>query len=255
MWGLVKGVFPLAGVAFCSLVAFAESLPPDATYRPLPTQPLEVVRAIDEAEKPQVMQRQADLLDAALRPVGPADAGRDDVRRAQAGAGRRAGQAAGGHDLGQPGGDDARRDPRSKGCCRTASCRCRTSSRRPAGRCFPDRQIDEIGRQEQRDLRRFDVDFDLPDHLTPEFPPPIFLTTPSGARRRLARPAAHDPELLRAHDRHPHAGADGRPAAAADAVPAGGVQPDRGSQGRRAEPRRDLPRLPLELPHQRAPSI
>jgi cytochrome c peroxidase len=26
-------------------------------------------------------------------------------------------------------------------------------------------------------LRRFDVDFDLPDHLTPEFPPPIFLTT------------------------------------------------------------------------------
>jgi cytochrome c peroxidase len=26
-------------------------------------------------------------------------------------------------------------------------------------------------------LRRFDVDFDLPDHLTPEFPPPVFLTT------------------------------------------------------------------------------
>ncbi|MCU1348250.1 MAG: cytochrome, partial [Acidobacteria bacterium] len=32
-------------------------------------------------------------------------------------------------------------------------------------------------RQEERNLRRFDVDFDLPDHLTPEFPPPIFLTT------------------------------------------------------------------------------
>jgi cytochrome c peroxidase len=45
------------------------------------------------------------------------------------------------------------------------------------GQVFPDRQIDEVRRQEDRDLRRFDVNFDLPDHLTPEFPPPIFLTT------------------------------------------------------------------------------
>jgi cytochrome c peroxidase len=45
------------------------------------------------------------------------------------------------------------------------------------GQVFPTRQIDEIARQEQRNLRRFDVDFDLPDHFTPEFPPPIFLTT------------------------------------------------------------------------------
>jgi len=45
------------------------------------------------------------------------------------------------------------------------------------GQVFPDRQIDEIRRQEDRDLRRFDVNFDLPDHLTHEFPPPIFLTT------------------------------------------------------------------------------
>jgi cytochrome c peroxidase len=45
------------------------------------------------------------------------------------------------------------------------------------GQVFPTEQIDEIQRLEQRDLRRFDVDFDLPAHLTPEFPPPIFLTT------------------------------------------------------------------------------
>ena len=45
------------------------------------------------------------------------------------------------------------------------------------GQVFPNEQIDEIGRQEERDLRRFDVDFDLPDQFTPEFPPPIFLTT------------------------------------------------------------------------------
>jgi hypothetical protein len=45
------------------------------------------------------------------------------------------------------------------------------------GQVFPQRQIDQIQAQEKRDLRRFDVNFDLPDHLTPEFPPPIFLTT------------------------------------------------------------------------------
>lgn len=44
------------------------------------------------------------------------------------------------------------------------------------GQVFPELQIDEVARQEQRDLRRFDVDFDLPDHLMPEFPPPIFLS-------------------------------------------------------------------------------
>jgi cytochrome c peroxidase len=45
------------------------------------------------------------------------------------------------------------------------------------GQVFPNNQIDTIQNLEARSLRRFDVSFDLPDHLTPEFPPPIFLTT------------------------------------------------------------------------------
>ena len=45
------------------------------------------------------------------------------------------------------------------------------------GMVFPKFHIDEIKKQEGRDLTRFDLDFDLPDHLLPEFPPPIFLTT------------------------------------------------------------------------------
>lgn len=45
------------------------------------------------------------------------------------------------------------------------------------GMVFPQFHIDEIKSQEQRDLTRFDLDFDLPDHLLPEFPAPIFLTT------------------------------------------------------------------------------
>lgn len=45
------------------------------------------------------------------------------------------------------------------------------------GMVFPEFHIKEIKKQEGRDLTRFDLDFDLPDHLLPEFPPPMFLTT------------------------------------------------------------------------------
>ncbi len=45
------------------------------------------------------------------------------------------------------------------------------------GMLFPHFHIEEIQRQEGRDLTRFDLDFDLPDQFLPEFPPPIFLTT------------------------------------------------------------------------------
>jgi cytochrome c peroxidase len=45
------------------------------------------------------------------------------------------------------------------------------------GMLFPQFEIDEVKRQEARDLQRFDLDLDLPDHFLPEFPAPIFLTT------------------------------------------------------------------------------
>jgi cytochrome c peroxidase len=43
------------------------------------------------------------------------------------------------------------------------------------GMVFPNFVIDEIKRQEARDLTRFDVDYDVPDHFLPEFPPAIYL--------------------------------------------------------------------------------
>ncbi|HEX7093435.1 MAG TPA: hypothetical protein VF205_07160 [Nitrospiraceae bacterium] len=45
------------------------------------------------------------------------------------------------------------------------------------GMVFPKFHIEEIQKQEGRDLTRFDLDFDLPAHFLPEFPPPIYLTT------------------------------------------------------------------------------
>ena len=40
------------------------------------------------------------------------------------------------------------------------------------GMVFPTFHIEEIQKQEGRDLTRFDLDFDLPTHFLPEFPPP-----------------------------------------------------------------------------------
>src|SRR5688572_1488980 len=43
------------------------------------------------------------------------------------------------------------------------------------GMIFPKLLIDETMKQTARDLTRFDLDFDLPDHLIPEFPAAVFL--------------------------------------------------------------------------------
>src|SRR5215467_12072778 len=45
------------------------------------------------------------------------------------------------------------------------------------GMLFPKSTIDEVKKQTDRDLKRFDLDFDLPEHLLAEFPPAIYLTT------------------------------------------------------------------------------
>ena len=45
------------------------------------------------------------------------------------------------------------------------------------GMVFPQPLIDETKRQTGLDLTRFDLDFDFPQHLLPEFPAPIYLTT------------------------------------------------------------------------------
>src|SRR5512141_2501878 len=45
------------------------------------------------------------------------------------------------------------------------------------GMIFPKFLIEETKNQTDRDLTRFDLDYDLPDHFLPEFPAPIYLTT------------------------------------------------------------------------------
>jgi hypothetical protein len=74
-----KATSLLAAAGICSfgsilgLAALSDPLPPDTTYRPLPTRPLSAVKTDDEAQKPQVMARQSVLLnqryDLANRPI------------------------------------------------------------------------------------------------------------------------------------------------------------------------------------------
>jgi hypothetical protein len=63
----------IAGSIGAAGVALSDPLPPDLTYRPLPTRPFSEVKSDDEAQKPRVMQRQIDLLqsryDLANRPI------------------------------------------------------------------------------------------------------------------------------------------------------------------------------------------
>jgi len=45
------------------------------------------------------------------------------------------------------------------------------------GMLFPKTHIEEIKKQEGRDLTRFDLDYDIPTHFLPETPPALYLTT------------------------------------------------------------------------------
>jgi cytochrome c peroxidase len=170
---LGPGLLVTTAVLFC-LAASAGPLPPDATYRALPTQPFDQVKADDEAAKPQVMQRQRMLLeqryDLSNRPMpavlmsGGRKAVQDGVRVKLP-----AGVTWDGLAAMSPA------EIRQRGLLPQGFLPLPHVKQATGGQVFPGPQIDEIGQQEARNLRRFDVEFDLPQHLTPEFPPPIFL--------------------------------------------------------------------------------
>ena len=172
----MKSVLFLGAATAANIVLAADPLPPDLTYRPLPSQPFSTVRAMDEAQKPAVMQRQQALLetryDLADRPMPGAmmSGGRKPIQD--------------GVRVRLPEGQTwdglaalAPAEIRDRGLLPAGFMPLPHVKQATGGQVFPDVQIETIADLEGRDLRRFDVAFDLPDHLTPEFPPPIFLTT------------------------------------------------------------------------------
>jgi cytochrome c peroxidase len=172
VWTLFTMIF---GVC-CVVAAIADPLPPDATYRPLPTLPFNAVKANDEAAKPAVEQRQQSMLqqryDLSNRPM-PGAMMSGARRPVQAGVRVRLPAEQDWNKLAAMSPDDIR----EKNMLPAGFLPLPHVKQTVGGQVFPQNEIDEIRAQETRILQRFDVDFDLPDHLTPEFPPPIFLTT------------------------------------------------------------------------------
>ncbi|MER8605930.1 cytochrome B6 [Mesorhizobium sp. M1233] len=163
-------------VVAASLSALSDPLPPDLTYRPLPARPFSAVKADDEAQKPRVMARQKALLDArydlADRPM-PGVKMSGGTKPVQEGVRVKLAKDQTWQGLAEMSPGEIRdRDLLPDGFLPLPHVK-----QAAGGQVFPEEEIREVGRQEGRDLRRFDVDFDLPDHLTPEFPSPIFLTT------------------------------------------------------------------------------
>ncbi|MER8554995.1 cytochrome B6 [Mesorhizobium sp. M1217] len=170
------GLPALLGAAAVTLTAASDPLPPDLTYRLLPSLPFSAVKENDEAQKPAVIERQRKLLESrynlADRPM----------RGVTMSGGRKVVQE--GVRVKLPAGETwdslAAKTPqeiRDRGLLPNGFLPLPHVKQATGGQVFPENQIREIGADEGRDLRRFDVDFDLPDYLTPEFPPPIFLTT------------------------------------------------------------------------------
>ncbi len=150
--------------------------PSGKTYFPVVEQDFAKVRADDQAAKPAVMQRQRTLLaeryDLSNRPAAGVmmSGGRKAVQQ-----GVRVKLPAGmtWEQLAAMSPDEIReKDLLPRGFLPLPHVKHVTQ-----GQVFPTSEIDEIKKQEGRSLERFDVDFDLPDHLLPEFPPPLFLTT------------------------------------------------------------------------------
>jgi cytochrome c peroxidase len=153
-----------------------EPPPKGPTYMPVVEVDFAAVRERDVAAKPEVMQRQRTLLEARYdlsdRPAAGVmmAGGRKAVQQ-----GVRVKLPAGltWEQLAAMSADEMRtKDLFPRGFLPLPHVKHETG-----GMIFPDFEIQEIDRQEARSLQRFDADFDLPDHLLPEFPPPLFLTT------------------------------------------------------------------------------
>lgn len=173
---LAMGLCSVFALAASAMTAVSDPLPPSTTYRPLPTMPFSKAMELDRTQKPAVMERQGSLLEERY---DLSDLPMDDVMMS---GGRKAVQE--GVRVRLPEGQTweslAEMSPqeiREQGLFPEGFKPLPHPKQSAGGQVFPENQIREIAEQEQRDLRRFDVDFDLPDHLTPEFPPPLFLTT------------------------------------------------------------------------------
>jgi len=166
----------LVAAALAMLPAATTTAGEPSSYAPVVvTEPFNVVMERMAEAKPAVMQRQMDLLaeryDLADRPAP--DAAMSKGKAVQ-----------GGIRVKLPAGvtweqlaDYSAEEIREKGLWPKGFLPLPHPNHAEGGMVFPKHHIDEIKRQTGIDLTRFDLDYDLPAHFLPEYPPPIYLTT------------------------------------------------------------------------------
>jgi cytochrome c peroxidase len=146
-----------------------------SSYLPVIEEKFDVVLARMSADKPKVMKRQMDLLaeryDVGNRPAQGAKMSRS--KPIQEGVRAKLPSGVTWDSLAKMTPEEIK----SKGVWPKGFLPLPHPNHAEGGMVFPKFHIDEIKKQEDRDLTRFDLDFDLPDHFLPEFPPPMFLTT------------------------------------------------------------------------------
>jgi cytochrome c peroxidase len=169
----------LATAALSLAIAHAQQPPPArgaTSYMPVDIkEPFAAVMARMKAAQPAVQKRQADLLAERYDLANRAAAGVTMTRGKAVQEGVRVKLPAGtswAQLAGLSSNDIRERDLFPKGFLPLPH-----PNHPEGGMLFPRFAIEEIKKQEARDLTRFDLEFDLPDHLLPEFPAAIFLTT------------------------------------------------------------------------------
>jgi cytochrome c peroxidase len=171
---LVTSVAVVLGLPMTTTLA----QPPDkkpTSYMPVIEEKLDVVMPRMQAEKPAIMKRQLDLLGVRY------DLGDHHAKGVTMSKGKPVQEGVRVKLASGVTWDElARMTPdqiRDKGAWPKGFLPLPHPNHPEGGMVFPKQHIDEIKKQEERDLTRFDLDHDFPQHLQPEFPPPIYLTT------------------------------------------------------------------------------
>lgn len=181
----MRGLNTRASVITCMILAslltglvlvYADSVKQPSSYSPVVmSEPLDAKMARMKAAKPETMKRQMDLLntryDLGDRPAKGVTMSRG--KPVQEGVRVKLPEGMTWEKLAQMTPDEIR----EKNVFPAGFFPLPHPDHPEGGMVFPKFHINEIKKQENRDLTRFDLDFDIPEHLLPETPPPIYLTT------------------------------------------------------------------------------
>ena len=163
-------------VALAAGLLYAQTAQIPNSYAPfIITEPLDTKMPKMKAEKPEIMKRQMDLLnsryDLSDRPVKGVTMSRG--KPIQEGVRIKLPEGMTWEKLATMSPDEIR----EKNLFPAGLFPLPHPNHPEGGMLFPKTHIEEIKKQEARDLTRFDLDFDIPAHFLPESPAAIFLTT------------------------------------------------------------------------------